>query len=646
MSVSSPSSAAPLLIVTATLAILSGSILSGCRCACGEESLVQVIAQVPRTELSRGGGGWTAAAIDDGLEIGDALRTGESGQATLTVRGQGTVRVGPGSLVRFGEIGAEEGGEEGLRLTLETGELEVDASDTDAPTLVLGGPGGQRIHLEPGTRLRMQFDDAERLRLDITEGATRIEGEGEATELEAGESFLFGDAERLETEPDTPSEPVDAGVASDAATDAGDADQEPASGVTARNLGRAEVEVRGPEAEEFTRARRARLTLEPGTAVQVTGGEGLELRGPEGATVTLQPGSRAVIRGIRGDRLMVGLGGGRARAASSGAGVADLTVPGGTVETENTGAAPAFLATVRDRRSTRVNVTSGAAVVTSDGRRERVLTGAEVIVGAGRLNISRTRDLPPVMSSSGILFDPQRQGAFTIRFQPIPECELYVIEVDRNGRRHTEALTERPSLALSNVEYGEYRWRAGCLVDGEPTFADAREGRISRYPRPLGPCGAADQGSEEHSRHRRTHLHRDLSEPASSADAAVVASPRGAQLHHRGDRRPHRAAGTPKTDQAAGGELPLGLLQRRALFLVLPRRGRRAQHLTHHLGQHLLRQRGAHGPDPRAPGGSLGLGHGAGPRGGDRGLSGPGQRRRARSHRRLPLRSAGARRRQ
>ncbi len=467
-----------------SLLIASSLSVASCRCVCGDDdALARVVQVVPLTEISEGGGGWDTASPDDGLGFGDALRTGEAGRATLEVFGQGQVKVGPGSLVRFSEVqqqGDSQANNE-VRLVLENGELLVETEYAGAPALIISGPGGAQVRLGQGSRARWIFDDAEQLQLNVEAGSASVEQGGATTEIAAGQSFFLGEAEALVFEnPPVPDAgaptpiPIDAGPP-DGAADAA----EEAEGLLVRGLGRDSLEVRAPGEDSFTRAR-GRVQLEPGAELRVTGSRAITLNGPDGAVVNLQPGARATFRGVAGGRIRVSLAGGAAEGRSGGGGIADVTVPGGAVETVPIGGTSAFLATVRDRRSTRVNVREGLAQVSSGGRRERLLTGAETILGGADFRITRSHEAPPVFQGgSAVVYDPQRSGNFTIRFPAIPECETYMIRVDHGGRRHLEAVTDRPILALRNVEYGDYSWRAACLVDGVPQMSD-RMGKIAR----------------------------------------------------------------------------------------------------------------------------------------------------------------------
>lgn len=450
---------------------------------CGDDTelIARVVQLVPVTEVStRGSQTWEAASTNAGLGLGDALRTGEAGSATLDVIGQGAIKIGPNSLVRLGEVGQAQQQERELQLILETGEMEVETDYAGAPALVLTGPDGQNVRLGQGSRVVWGLDEAERLRIAVEEGTARVEHQGETTELGSGQVFSLGEAERLEIET-----PPDAGPAKAAPADAGlddadqDDDEEPLEGLTVRLRGTS-IEVKRPGDERYSRAQRARTKLEPGTGIRVTGRRPLELVGPDGATVELLPGSKSIFRGTGGGRLSVGLAGGAAIGRSDGAGVAALTMPGGSAETTNLGGSSAFTATVRDRTSSKVLVNSGAAIVTTEGRREQLLTGSEVVLGARQFTIERPRETPPIFNGSAAVYDPQRRGNFTVRFPAIDGCSTYAIHVDHNGSRHVRAVTDRPLLVVHNAEYGNYDWRAACLVDGEPNWAEKREGRVAR----------------------------------------------------------------------------------------------------------------------------------------------------------------------
>lgn len=475
--------AGPCLAMAACLLGAAVCLAQGCRCGQRGSPVARVARVAPVTEIALGGDAWVAAAVDDRLALGDALRTGERGEADLEILGYGRIHVRPGALVRFT---SQPGGAKQLGLLIEDGALEAAVGSSDAPLLILDGQGG-RTRLAAGSKAELVIGDGERLSVEVSSGQAEVEEGGRVSKVVAGRSYTFGGAP---ARADAGTDAAAAGPADDAGTAAADASDpaadadvdEELSGVGFKLLQGGRVEIRAPGDEEFKAPEGRHLVLPPGTAIKVTQGS-VEIQGPSGAAVVFRDGASGVISGSSASRLAVRLGGGTLEARSDGGSAVVVDMPGGQAETAAGGVA-AFLARTLSKTSSRVNVTSGLAVIRAGGETAEAETGAEVVLDARRsLSVSQAEEVRPVLpSGSAVVHDPQREGGFTIRFQPIDGCAQYRITVRSKGMRSVDAVTSQPRVSLNGVPYGSFDWEAACLRAraGDVVPADTRSGRITR----------------------------------------------------------------------------------------------------------------------------------------------------------------------
>ncbi len=116
---------------------------------------------------------WQASALGARFRTGDGVRTGTGPDASARVRmlrGNGVLRMGPASLVRFG---AEVAGARGL--TLETGEATIEAGDAELAIDTAGG----RTRVRRGTVVRVRKAGG-RTQLEVVVGEALIERTGAA----------------------------------------------------------------------------------------------------------------------------------------------------------------------------------------------------------------------------------------------------------------------------------------------------------------------------------------------------------------------------------------------------------------------------------------------------------------------------------
>jgi hypothetical protein len=388
--------------------------------------------------------------------------------------------------VRFTSQPGGAGGAKQLGLLIEDGALEAAVGSSDAPLLILDGRGG-RTRLAAGTKAKLVIGEGEQLSVEVASGHAEVEEGSRVSKVGAGGSYTFG---RSATGADAGADAArpgaaDAGSVGAEATDAAaelDADADLA-GVGFKLLKGARLEIRAPGEEEFKAPEGRHLVLAPGTAIKVSQGS-VEIHGPSGAAVVFHEGASGVIGGSSGTRLAVRLGGGTLEARSDGGGAVVVDMPGGEAETAAGGGAAAFMAKTLSKTSSRVNVTSGLAVIRAGGQTAEAETCSEVVLDAAKsLSISEAEEVRPVLpSGSAVLHDPQRDGGFTIRFQPIEGCAQYRISVRSKGMRTVDAITSQPRVSLDGVSYGSFDWQASCAraSSGDVAPADTRSGRITR----------------------------------------------------------------------------------------------------------------------------------------------------------------------
>jgi hypothetical protein len=454
----------------------------------------EVLAVVPSTELTSPGEEWAEASTNAALRLGDALRTNEQGNAVVRLAGAGQMRIGPGSLVRFAEFSGEEGGdgEQELRLVIEEGALDVAMAEGEAPLLVLDSPEG-RIRVDRGSQLRLTIDEANQVQLEVMVGLAHLEQEGEDLEVGAGQTIFLGEAQPVPVQPITDGGAGALGSNSASEADSAATDEQPVAQTSDPDLALvlseavrvqisrgAVLQVQAPGDEGFSRVRGARTKLAPGTQIRVSGRRGVRFSGPAGASIEVQPGGQGVVLGQEGQKLGMQLHRGSFSAQSAAKAQAFVAVRDGVVETASMGKGARFTASTVGRGRARVAVKQGAAEVRVGGERQLVETGAELVFGGGQApSISHRPEVPPVLpSASAVIHDPQRQGHFTVRFEPLPGCELYRFQVTHNGRDYLNGVTSKTYLPFTNVRLGDYRWQASCASPSGQ--GERRQGRVVR----------------------------------------------------------------------------------------------------------------------------------------------------------------------
>jgi len=145
-------------------------LLAPVACRAQERPLAELVEAEGTVERSAAAApqAWLAAARGDHFVRGAGVRTAPAASARLRLADGGVLRMGPGSLVRFGGDAGAGGGSAGL--SLEAGEAEIDTGDAE----IVVATGGRRARLPAGTRARLVQGDGS-VRLVVEVGAALIE---------------------------------------------------------------------------------------------------------------------------------------------------------------------------------------------------------------------------------------------------------------------------------------------------------------------------------------------------------------------------------------------------------------------------------------------------------------------------------------
>ncbi|HJL14058.1 MAG TPA: hypothetical protein RMH99_00310 [Sandaracinaceae bacterium LLY-WYZ-13_1] len=322
---------------------------AGCDCAgCGADGTIARV-EARRGEVERDHadavGDWARAAEGDRLRLGDGLRTGDDGAATLDLSGA-RLEVEPSTEIRFQAEGADP------RLEVSSGAVLLEATDEAARVDTSLG----LAELERGTRVRITAGPGgPRLRVEV--GAAVLEEPGQTpVTVEAGETL---DEEGLAA-----AEP-EGGEASVAEPPAGSG-RPGGSGEGLAVATRGAVDRRDGERWVALEEGDHRLS------------EGTRLRLAERARATVRRGAGSVELAGRGEHVVGGPDGSLARVVSGDARVTareapvTLRVPGGVIVAE----AAATGDVASGAEGTRVEAVRGALRV-REGGEERVLEAGQ-----------------------------------------------------------------------------------------------------------------------------------------------------------------------------------------------------------------------------------------------------------------------------
>ncbi|HEX9295622.1 MAG TPA: hypothetical protein VF881_07300, partial [Polyangiaceae bacterium] len=151
---------------------------------------------------------WTVAPIGVHFAPGDAVRTGTSSDAYVGLTRGGGLKLGPGSLVRFGAASTRAQ----PVLGVEAGEAEIESGpDSLAFDTTLG-----LARIEPGGRLRVTAAADQATQFEVLVGRTVLENDGAPpVSLGVGEKIFVdigGAIVERDAAPPAAARPVDAGA--------------------------------------------------------------------------------------------------------------------------------------------------------------------------------------------------------------------------------------------------------------------------------------------------------------------------------------------------------------------------------------------------------------------------------------------------
>ncbi len=367
---------------------------------------------------------WTVAPIGVHFAPGDAVRTGTSSDAYVGLTRGGGLKLGPGSLVRFGAASTRAQ----PVLGVEAGEAEIESGpDSLAFDTTLG-----LARIEPGGRLRVTAAADQATQFEVLVGRTVLENDGAPpVSLGVGEKIFVdigGAIVERDAAPPAAARPVDAGAP---------ANPEPAdASATSMSVRRG------------------------GERVSVRGQAETIIGGPEGSLVTTLEGQAAL--------------------DAAGASVR-IDVPGGSII-----ARAGSQADVSVRRGGGTDVSSERGEVEIRGRNDRTVlaTGQSTTLGRdGTLDVVETpltrADLSITAGESAVVHDPAAPTAVRVQFQGVCKGRGEVDVTGSSGRSKKGSARFRGSgSAVVLAGAGANRYRVRCIDESGTTEDSPAKGLI------------------------------------------------------------------------------------------------------------------------------------------------------------------------
>ena len=193
------------------------------RCGDADPALAVLVEVLDEVEESRRAdpARWSAAERGNEFRRGDAVRTGTAGAARLALSNGSRLRMGPLSVVRFGER------DRGPALSVEAGVAEIE---TGAAEMMVAS-GSRRARVGGRSRVRVSAD-AERFDLEVIVGGATVEtAAGQRLAVRAGKSIGASGSDPFSTAgiaaiPRRPDAGVGDGVGDGVGVGVGDGDEE------------------------------------------------------------------------------------------------------------------------------------------------------------------------------------------------------------------------------------------------------------------------------------------------------------------------------------------------------------------------------------------------------------------------------------
>lgn len=235
----------------------------------------------------------TAAAKGQLLQLASRLETGKDGSAKLSLRGGGTLRVDPDSIVLLqgSDLGARAAGGQEMTLLLEQGQIVGTGATLEASMMVIE-VGGQRIRIGRSAEARVTVpvaDDKLPRMFMVLGSATVIDATGARREVVQGDLLEIGAAKVAE--------PRDAGIPEGVPDAASVTVIEAKDLVYHLKLERGRGLVRGPGDSRFRRIDRRRpVPIQLGTAIKLADRSVATVENEEGASSELRGPAELVVR--------------------------------------------------------------------------------------------------------------------------------------------------------------------------------------------------------------------------------------------------------------------------------------------------------------------------------------------------------------
>jgi hypothetical protein len=461
----------------ACVATLGFAGLPGCDgCGCGGPTPIAEL-ETKKREVARDHadrqGDWQPADIESTFDVGDGARTGSGASAVFRLRGNGKLRLGEQTQIRFRDAPP---GEKGSGIDVLAGEAIVEAP----------ADGKVRLHtqfglavLDQGSRVRLAARD-DGTSFEVLMGEARVDRATDSRRLASGESLhinLRGAIIEREaadaSDPRPPSTAADAGApdgASDGATDeAADAEEE----ITAEVRGRG-ARAKGPDDDRWRPLAPGSTVLAPGTELRVArrgkvrlarGTQRARLEGPGQFVVGDGP---ALVRDVAGQVF--------AEADSD-----DLIVhvPGGHIRVRGGEEAGSAGEVEVSDRGTAVKATRGRVDVRVGKRELTLRAGEDVALGEESIEIGGR-------GPERVHFTVPAGENFAIRVPDLPVAvgfvfgdacpEEAILELLRGGRVKASDRGTRQGNLL--IPAGAFRYRVRCIEKGRPGRRAVASGRV------------------------------------------------------------------------------------------------------------------------------------------------------------------------
>jgi hypothetical protein len=441
----------------ASLALVAATLVVGAGCK-GDKAppLAELVEVTSGTvDKRRADKDWGSAANGDSFVVGDAVRTSDNGGARLRFVGSGSYRMGPSTIIRFGqgtiglegELEAEEGGD----LQLEFGTAQISKGGK----IRVSGSGGD-----------MTFDVLVGTATVSKDGKVVELGEGEGFDIEIGGSIV----ERVK--------PPDAGVP-DAAPPADAAVEVVAGAITATIKGRG-AKIKGVDEKTWSKLKPGDHELGAGTLVSLNRRTSMNLtRGTEALTMkgvaefTLGEADQPLVNASKGNASV--------QATESDVRIA---VPGGSIVVRK-GAGTGGKA--------EINVGRGKTKITSRGGRtdvEGAKGGNESIQIGEWIQLTKTGAMEvygraPSFAHFGIpggqtafIHDPRLPSNVRIRFNDKCTGEG-IVEISKGASfKSASRVSKGTGSAIIKLGPGSHRYRIRCIDSGVLATKAAASGKL------------------------------------------------------------------------------------------------------------------------------------------------------------------------